>query len=236
VLALLLVQPNRFVPTDAFTEEIWQQNPPPSALATLQTYIYQLRKVLGQSEPWKRESIIQTRIEPSGYVLRIDPKQIDLYHFEELVAQGRQLLAESQFHLASKTLHEALQLWHGPAPSSLGGGPILQAHAIRLEESRIDALELRIEADLRMGRHRELVSELRTLVATHPLRESFHAKLMVALHSSARRAEALQVYQSYRRMLREELGLEPNLDMQNLQRRILTAGSLHATPQPMSAG
>ncbi|MBV6696692.1 AfsR/SARP family transcriptional regulator [Kitasatospora aureofaciens] len=223
VLATLLLRANKLVLAETLAEELWQDNPPSSATATLQTYIYQLRKSFG-SDARSRESIIRTRTEPSGYVLSADPDHLDLVRFQILVREGRRALETNRPHQASSVLREALDLWQGPVFGGVVCGPVLQSHATFLEEERMNALEMRIDADLQLGQHRELVSELKTLVVAHPLHEWFHSRLMTALHWSSRQGEALDVYQCYRRRLRDELGLEPGLEMQRAQQDILNAG------------
>src|SRR5690606_20188852 len=124
------------------------------------------------------------------YLLQVDPAAVDLHNFERLVAEGRRLLDEGDAERASRVLVEALGLWRGPALANVVPGELLSAQITRLEESRLRALELRLEADLRLGRHRELISELKELTLIHPLNEEIHAKLMAALHACGRRVEA----------------------------------------------
>src|SRR6266540_682311 len=138
---------------------------------------------------------------------------------------------EPDLSLASQLLYRALRLWRGRAFGGVECGQLLSAYIVRLEENKLTVLERRIEADLRQGRHRELVGELKALVVTHPLHEWLYSRLMLALYLSGRRCEALEVYQAFRRQLREELGLDPSAELQRLQRALLT-GSIPGYAQP----
>jgi DNA-binding SARP family transcriptional activator len=217
VLAMLVLRHNQIVSTREFIDELWGERPPPSALSTLQTYVYKLRKTLGSGGT----ETLTTK--PYGYLLEISPENVDSFRFERLTAEGRGALERGDHEHAATTLRQALGLWRGPALANLTAGELLSAQITRLEESRLRALELRIEAELRLGRHRELISELKELIAVHPLHEDFYAQLMTALHQAGRRYEALEVYQSLRRTLVDQLGLEPSPSLAHLQQRILTA-------------
>jgi len=220
VLALLLLRANQVVPTDAVIEELWGEDPPLSAIGTAQTYIYQLRKTLdGQEDAdWLR-----TR--PPGYLMSISPSQLDAVAFETLSRQGRRLLESGRPDEAAQAFRRALDLWTGPCLANVGLGRLLQSHAVHLEEQRMRTLELRIQADAELGRHHELIGEMRSLVVSHPLNEWFHGQLIVALSRSGRRGEALQAYQNLREVLDTQLGLDPPQDMQVLQREVLTHGA-----------
>ena len=156
-----------------------------------------------------------------GYLLRIGDDEIDADRFERLFEQGRNALARGEPETAAATLREALALWRGPPLADFTFEPFAQAEIARLDERRLAALEERIDADLALGRHADLVAEIEALVASHPLRERLRAALMLALYRSGRQAEALQVYQDARRALVEELGVEPGPALQQLQRAIL---------------
>jgi SARP family transcriptional regulator, regulator of embCAB operon len=229
VLALLLINPNANVSIDAFIEELWGQSVPRSATGTLQTYIYQLRKILCDLAGDSTELLTR----PSGYQLRVAPEQLDAVQFDSLVKEGRAALDRHDPALASVILHRALRLWRGRTLSGVECGTRLNAHIVRLEETRLSVLELRIAADLQIGRHRDLIGELKGLVAIHPLHEWFHARLILALHFCGRRGEALGVYQKLRRDLREELGLDPTAELQQIHRAVLI-GSPPAHAQRLS--
>lgn len=220
-LALLLSRVNQVVEIPAFIDELWTDRPPRSAVTTAQTYIYQLRKMLCDAVGSDAAGEILVTKAP-GYSLRISDDTIDARIFERLAAEGKRLLAAGRAEEASRRLREALDLWRGPALADVSAGRILEAHVVQLEESRLGVLQMRVEADLALRRHRELVPELRSLVATHPLNEWLHAQLITCLRYSGRRGEALQAYQSLRRVLDDELGLQPSLPLQRLEQYLLT--------------
>jgi DNA-binding SARP family transcriptional activator len=212
LLAILLTRANEVVSSDRLIDELWGEEPPSSATNVLQTYVYRLRKAVGQD-------VLETR--PPGYVVRVEPGQLDLHRFEALVEQAGRDLAAGGAAGAAEALREALALWRGPALADFTYEPFAQAEAARLEELRLGALERRIEADLAVGRHAEVVGELDALVSKYPLRERLRGQLMLALYRSGRQAEALDAYQAARRTLVEELGIEPGQALQELERAIL---------------
>jgi DNA-binding SARP family transcriptional activator len=220
VLALLALRPGAVVGVRSIAEELWEERPPRSALTTVRTHVYHLRRALGDAPEAGR---IHT--EPTGYRLAVDPSAVDAEVFTAAVGRGRALLASGAATEAAGVLRESLAMWRGPALADLDPGPVLARYVHHLEELRLAAMELRIEADLRLGRHRELVAELRALVVSHPLHEWFHARLIEALHRCGRRGEALRAYQDLRGLLRRELGVEPSVDLQHLRRDLLAAAS-----------
>jgi DNA-binding SARP family transcriptional activator len=208
LLACLVLRANQLVSTDRLVEELWPHGAPRTAAKTIQVYISKLRKELGEG---------RLVTHPPGYVLRVDPSELDLARFEALLEEARRVDPRR----AVEPLREALALWRGPALADLAYEPFAQTEIARLEELRLAALEERIEADLATGRHAERVGELEALVADHPLRERLRGQLMLALYRSGRQAEALEVYQDARRTLVEELGLEPSVALQRLEKAIL---------------
>ncbi|WP_229698850.1 AfsR/SARP family transcriptional regulator [Wenjunlia tyrosinilytica] len=219
-LALLLLNANRVTPSASLMEELWAGSPPPSDLTTLRTYVYHLRKTLLRvCRPGQGEVTLTTRT--PGYLLRIDPRLLDVTLFEDHLARGRSALESGDLPRASGILAAGGRLWTGPALVDVGWGTALEAQAARLEELRMTALALRIEADLKLGRHHELVAELRWLVACHPLNEWLYGRLMEALSRSGRRGEALAVYRKLRSVLADQLGLEPSAELSSLQQAIL---------------
>jgi DNA-binding SARP family transcriptional activator len=212
VLALLLLHANEVVATDRLIDELWGEEPAETARVMLQGYVSSLRKTLGASA-------IATR--PTGYAIELDPEQLDLHRFERLVAQARDAAAAGDNEGAGAGLRQALGLWRGPPLADFASEPFARAPMLRLEELRVTALEDRIEADLALGRHAELIAELQALVAEHPLRERLRGQLVLALYRSARQAEALEAYQETRRALVDELGIEPTQSLQELERAIL---------------
>jgi DNA-binding SARP family transcriptional activator len=223
VLALLLLRANQVVPIDALIEELWGEAPPPSAVTTTQTYIYQLRKALhGLPVTETGDEWLLTK--PPGYLMRFPAPQLDAHTFQALSRQGRLLLETGDPAEASVVLRHALDLWTGPSLANVTAGRLLEAQVVHLEEQRLRTLELRIQADAEMGRHRELIGELRGLVRSHPLNEWFHGQLILALSRCGRRSEALQAYQDLRHVLNEQLGLDPQPELQRLQREVLGSG------------
>jgi DNA-binding SARP family transcriptional activator len=220
LLAILLTRANEVVSSDRLIDELWGARPPRTATNALQYHVSQLRKTFGANE------VIVTR-EP-GYLIRIGPNELDLLRFEQLVEEARQAPAGH----ASRLLHDALGLWSGPALADLANESFVQAEILRLEELRVAALELRIEADLALGRHRELVGELEVLVHEHPLRDRPRAQLMLALYRSGRQAEALDLYRKGRRLLVDELGIEPGVELQELEKAILSHDPELSSPGP----
>jgi class 3 adenylate cyclase len=215
LLTVLLLHLGEVVSTDHLIDELWGERPPKSAHHLLHVYVSRLRKSLA---PVFAESLVSR---PPGYVLEIDPDELDARRFERLLGEGRRLLAAEDADAAADRLRTALELWRGPALADFTYEPFAQAEIARLEELRAVALEERIEADLALGRHQDVVGELETLVAAHPLRERPRGQLMLALYRGGRQAEALEVYREARRMLVDDLGIEPSPVLQQLQQAIL---------------
>jgi YVTN family beta-propeller protein len=213
LLALLLVNANHVVSRDRLIDELWGEQPPGTAVASLQVYVSRLRKLLPQGT-------LLTR--PPGYLLEVAPDELDLRRFERLLAEGRETLAHGESERASTVLREALALWRGPALAEFAFDRFAQAEIGRLEDLRLAAVEQRIEADLALGRHADLIGELEALIAENPHREHLRAELMLALYRSGRQAEALEAYQDARRALVDELGIEPSAALQRLEKLILT--------------
>src|SRR5262245_35745146 len=197
LLAMLLLNAGEVVSTDRLIDALWGARPPVRSGKSIQVYVSRLRKTLAD------DRLVTC---PPGYVLHVEPAEFDLARFEQLVADARGAAPDA----ASRKLSEALALWRGPPLADLAYEQFAQAEIARLEEMRLAAVELRIEADLALGRHAELVPELETVVVSHPLREHFRYQLMLALYRSDRQADALQAYQDARRELSEGLGLEPS--------------------------
>src|SRR5919108_799674 len=219
-LAVLLLQANHVVPTTTLIDELWGDDPPETALNALQGYISDLRKALAVAGP-RREPRLETRA--PGYVLHVDEGELDLHACEALLAEGRAKLAAGDHAGAAETFEKALALWRGPALAEPvpAGARLLAAERLRLEELRLSALEERIDAVLALGRAPDVVGELQGLVAEHPLRERLWAQLMTALYLSGRQADALDAFLAARRSFRDDLGLEPSVELQRLQQAIL---------------
>ena len=212
LLALLLLDRNRVVPVGRLIDELWGEEPPETATKALQGYVSQLRKALGAD---------RLLTKPPGYSLRVEDGELDLDRFELLVREGRGLLGEGDSKAAAKRFAQALELWRGPPFAEFRAEPFARDAGARLEDARLAALEERIEADLALGRHARLVPELEALVAREPLRERPREQLMLALYRSGRQADALELYRRTRETLNEELGIEPGLELQELERRML---------------
>jgi DNA-binding SARP family transcriptional activator len=220
LLGLLIVHANEVVPTDRLVDELWGERPPRTASAMVQVYVSRLRKTLEPGRaPGTTGRLLVTQ--PPGYVLRVGPGQLDRDRFEQLMHEAREARVHGGHGEAKTKLLEALALWRGPALADLAFAPFAQAEIARLEELRLAAIEDRIDSDLALGLDAEVVGELEGLTGQHPLRERLRALLMLALYRSGRQAEALDVYQSTRRDLLDELGIEPSRELQDLERRVL---------------
>jgi DNA-binding SARP family transcriptional activator len=212
VLAYLLLHANEGVSVGRLVDELWGSAAPPSAAKMVQNAVSQLRKAIGSSR-------LVTR--PGGYVLELEPDELDARRFERLVEDAREALAAGSPHEAERALETAAGLWRGPPLADLASASFAQLEISRLEEARMEATECGLEVGLALGRHAELVGELEALVARHPLRETLRQQLMLALYRSGRQAEALAAYQAARRYLSDEVGIEPSAALQRLERAIL---------------
>lgn len=227
VLALLALRADQVVTVGALVEELWGSNPPRSARTTLQTYVLQLRELIGGAlvrgggGGCGPKGVLATV--PGGYRLQTRSGSVDFREFERRAGAGYRAMDGGDFAGAARRLADALALWSGPALTDIQAGMRVDMEARRLEEARLSVLDQRVEADLRLGRHRELLPELTVLVNQHRMHESLHGQFMLALHRSGRRSEALDVYQRLRSALVSELGLEPSPPLSRLQRSILMA-------------
>lgn len=233
VLGLLALRADQVVPTEVLADELWSGRPPRSARTTVQTYVLQLRELIDRAlaaagaakEASCAKDVLVTS--PGGYLLDSGGGPTDLREFERLAGAGYRAMDGEDHPAAARLLGEALALWRGPAFADVPVGGQLTVEARRLEETRLCALDQRIEADLRLGRHRVLLAELTVLVDRYRTHESLHGQYMVALHRSGRRGEALEAYQRLRNTLVQELGMEPSAGLRRLQRSILLAGPEH---------
>ncbi len=226
LLALLLVHRNEPVSVDRIVEELWNGRPPPTAAKNVQVYVSHLRKVLGADA-------LQTT--PPGYTLRVPEGALDEQQVEQIVADAAARPAGERVQL----LQNALALWRGPPLAEFADLEFAQTEIARLEELRLRVLKRRLAAELELGRHDDVLVELERLVAAHPLDERLRGQLMLALYRSSRQADALAEFREARRILRDELGLEPDEELRELERRILAHDRdlrLPApTPPPMEA-
>jgi YVTN family beta-propeller protein len=242
LLAILLLHANEVVSADRLIDDLWGERPPPTALKTLQAYVSRLRKMLGDNgEPssGSPHGVLVTR--GHGYLLRIEPGELDVDRFRALIEQGREALAAGEPDQAAKRLRQGLALWRGPPLGDLTLEAFAMPAITQLEELQLAAFEERNEADLALGRQRQLVGELAALVERHPLRERLRGQLMLALYRCGRQAEALAVFQEFRRALSEQLGLDPGPGLRQLEAAILTRDHAleltlddRAVPEPAS--
>ncbi|MGW1876937.1 AfsR/SARP family transcriptional regulator [Streptomyces sp. NPDC001975] len=241
VLALLALHADRAVTVATLTEELWGQRPPRSARPTLQTYVMHLRELIagasagtgGGADGRTAKQVLRTV--PGGYLLDSGEGTSDVREFERLAGSGYRAADAGDHREAARLLRAALDLWTGPALADVPAGDCLRAEIRGLEESRLCALDRRIEADLRLGRHRELIAELTVLVSRHPTHESLCGQLMLALHRSGRRSEALAAYQRLRTTLVRDFGLEPSAVLGKVRQSVLAATE-DDTPAPDAAG
>ena len=212
-LAILLLNANRVVSIDRLADELYAGRAPVTAATQVHRHISELRKALGD------EVSLETRT--PGYVLHVAGEQLDLRRFERLTDEAGRALARGEGETALELQRQGLALWRGPALSDLEHEPFMQVAAQRLNELLLVALEHRLDAELALGRHRELVSELGELTAQHPLHEAFVSRLMLALYRSGRQAEALEVYRRTRTTLSDGFGMEPGRELHELEHAIL---------------
>jgi DNA-binding SARP family transcriptional activator/streptogramin lyase len=211
LLGVFLLHPGEVLSRERLIDELWGDSPPKTATKVLQMYVSQLRKALGRD-------VIATHAR--GYLIRIEPGELDATRFRELLADARALVDEAPADAAAR-FGEALALWRGPVLTGIEFESFARNERERLEELRLAAIEERIDCELELGRHRESVAELEPVVAAHPLRERPRAQLMLALYGSGRQADALAIYREGRQLLVDDLGLEPSDELRQLERRIL---------------
>src|SRR5829696_4230255 len=224
LLARLLLEANRTVSIDALVDALWGERVPATAVKMVHIYVSQLRKVLPSGA-------LQTR--PPGYRLEVAPEAVDLLRFERLRKEGRDALADGDADTAAERLSAACALWRGPALAEFTE-PFAATAAAHLDELRLLAVEDRVDAELALGRHRDVAGELQALVASHPLRERPRRQLMLALYRQGRHAEALAAFHELRAVLRDELGIDPSAGLADLQYRMLNQDPAldHALPAP----
>jgi DNA-binding SARP family transcriptional activator/Flp pilus assembly protein TadD len=223
VLAALLLAQGRAVSLEDLAETLWGPEPPPTARVTIQNHVLRLRRALGAES-----ARIATR--PPGYLIRVDASELDVSRFERRLSAAQAAARNQSWEAAAREAREALGLWRGEPLADVDSGLLATREAPRLAEMRLQALETRINADLHLGRHDQLVPGLQSLAAQHPLREHFHGQLMLALYRCGRAGEALEAFQRARRVLVDELGIEPGAELRGLQEKILAADPALTTP------
>ncbi|HWM01572.1 MAG TPA: AfsR/SARP family transcriptional regulator [Actinophytocola sp.] len=230
VLSTLLFNANKPVGASVLVRELWSDRAPRTAHSTLQTYMFKLRRlfhdVTGLSVEYITRKVLQTC--SGGYVLRVDPKQLDITEFDNLVTAGTAAMHACDYEKAATDLRRSLALWRGNVVHHGQWGTLLRAQVARLEERRFYAHTTRIDADLCLGQHREMISELASLVVEHSLHESAHAMLMIALYRAGRASAALEVYMRFRQRMLHELGIEPSERIRALHMALLSTNSVLA--------
>ncbi|MFJ7272798.1 BTAD domain-containing putative transcriptional regulator [Streptomyces sp. NPDC099050] len=221
LLSLLVLQSGAVVSHGSLVDELWSKEPPKTALPTLRTHVYHLRKILKEgSGSAVMPELLHTW--SAGYVLRVEPEQVDAEAFRRLAREGEKLLNAGDLQEGAYVLSRALDLWSGGVLTDVTCGPVLTQHVQHLEEVHMRVLQQRIGAEMQLGHHGLLAAELKSLVTRHPLNEWLHGQLITALYRSGRRGDALRAYQELRGILQEELGLDPSRALQQMQRAILS--------------
>ncbi|WP_437088131.1 AfsR/SARP family transcriptional regulator [Streptomyces sp. enrichment culture] len=229
VLAALLLRRGRLVTVSELVDAVWGEEPPAAAVSVLRTYVSRLRKVLepGRATGDPPRVVVSAA---DGYLIRVSEEALDLSVFEARLAEARRLRAAGETSAAAELLHTALGAWRGTPLAGLPG-PLAETERSRLHEEWLNTLQSRLETDLQLGRHQEVITELTSLTGEHPLREQLCRLLMLALYRSGRQAEALAAYRRTRKTLVAELGIEPGAPLRELHDRILAAdGSLDPAP------
>jgi SARP family transcriptional regulator, regulator of embCAB operon len=221
VLALLALNAGRFVTVSSLIDELWGDNPPPSALTTLQTYIMECRRWIAAAPGPHHDPKKVLRTWLNGYLLDCPEGRVDVRDFERLAQSGRAAAERGDYRNAAEILSQALALWRGAALVDVRKGRILELETAALEEARLAVLSRRIKADLALARHADILGELTALVARHPLNESLSALLITALYRTGHTGRALEAFHELRRSLVTELGIEPSAQLQRLQYAVL---------------
>src|SRR6266566_3844974 len=208
VLAALLLSADRAVSLDELTEVLWGAAPPPSARVSVQNHVMRLRKALGAGA--------QIRTQPHGYEIRVGDSELDVSRFEAYLAAARAAARDGSWDAAAEQARAGLALWRGEPLADVESDLLATRDIPRLAELRLQAVEVRLDADLRLGRHAEVITEVQRLAAAHPLRERLHGLLMRALYRDGRQAEALAAYARARQILVDELGTEPGAGLRDL--------------------
>ena len=229
VLAVLLLHANELVSRERLIDELWGESPPPTARKAVNVYVSQLRKAL------TRNGLDPIATADGGYRLEVGSDALDVSRAQRVLTGARERAAASELEAAAELLREALALWRGPTLAGL----LLESHGrdevAQLDELRLTAVMDRIDCDLALGRHEEVLGELHVLVREHPLRERLRAQLMLALYRADRQAEALEAYQGARELLVDELGIEPSPALQRLQQGILIQDPALELPAEIAA-
>lgn len=229
VIALLAVNAGRLVRVGDFYTELWQENPPPSAKVTLQSYIVRLRKIIAGQGGCE----VLTR--PGGYLMRVERGVLDLHRFEEFLAEGRRLRRAGEDEAAAAAFRAVLAMRRGPVLADIAAGPVLEPTLARITQSCHAATEQLMDCELRLGRHLDVLDELSELVARDRLHEGLHARFMVALYRSGRRGTAIETYERLRLALAAELGLDPTPALRRLHLAVLQDDPMLEAPGTAAA-
>jgi DNA-binding SARP family transcriptional activator/Flp pilus assembly protein TadD len=224
LLTTLLLNVNQAVSMEELTEALWGSKPPASARASVHSYVKRLRKALAGTGDARIRTL------PDGYLIRVDASELDLSRFAAMQAAARQAARQGNWHTAAAELRAAVSLWRGAPLADVPSELLAVREVARLAEMRLQAMEERIDAELHLGRHADVIAELRQLAGAHPLREHLHALLMVALYRDGRQSEALAAYRQARHVLIEELGIEPTSQLRDLEQQILTGDPALVAP------
>lgn len=233
MLALLLINANHAVSMAQFVEELWEYSPPPRAVAAVHTYVMQLRRILQGGGPAAPAGGCRLVTRDQGYVLRVDDGELDLHVYERRVRAGRALLDAGELDAGAREIRAAHAMWSGQGLIDAPTGPLLRAAVAMIEHDRSEALSQRVRAELSLGRHQQLLSELCALVHQDPANEQLTGQLILALYRSGRQADALAAFHGLRRVLREELGTHPGKEIHRLITDMLSG---HPRLEPPSAG
>lgn len=217
LFAFLILNVNAMVRSTECIEELWGANPPKSAMSTLQSYVRHIRRTLQLAGGKEAEKLLLTR--NLGYQV-VGDHSADWLEFCALTESGQDAVTAGDDRLATELLSEALETWRGPALADVTQGPLSSPHVVKLEESRKVVLEQRVEADLRLGKHRQLLGELESLTEEHPTHENIHAQHMIALYRSGHPQRALAVYRKLHALLVDSLGIEPTPRLRRLRQAI----------------
>lgn len=226
VLAALLLSANKPVHIDGLAEALWGAEPPRSARVTLANYVKRLRDAFGD------DGRNRIRTMPRGYLIEVGASKLDVFRFETLTAAARAAARDGFWAQASERAQDALSLWRGQPLADVESEALAQREVPRLADLRLQALETRLDADLHLGGHADVIPELRHVTNSCPLHENLTALLMLALYRAGRQAEAHTVYRQMRHVLNEELGTEPGREIRELHRKILTADPALTLPAP----
>ncbi|MGH3756272.1 AfsR/SARP family transcriptional regulator [Actinophytocola sp.] len=235
LLAMLAINAGRLVTSTALMDELWGDRTPRSAPSTLQTYVLHVRNLIRAALPDDQAQVARDLLTTghTGYLLQVEPELVDATRYTRLSSGGRVAGAAGDYVKAEGLLSSALALWRGPVLVDVAAGPQLEIEAMRLEESRLTDLTLRIDADLHLGRHHQLLGDLAALCARHPFMENFRAQYMLALYRSGRPGQALEVYHDMWATIRDQLGVDPSPRLRQLHRAILTGDTIIDAPRFM---